>query len=157
LFLKAVRVDEAGRIAASVYERHRGEPAGVLTEALDRLDVRPGEPVAFTGCNAELFATQLQAPYRDVTLCQIDAVRRMAPDAFAVMDIGGGSATLIQLDGKGKFEGYSTNSMCAAGTGSFLDEQAGRLGISYEDTKGYLHNPILRPSPPAAPCSPRAT
>jgi predicted CoA-substrate-specific enzyme activase len=141
LFLKAVRVDEAGRIVASVYERHRGEPAGVLTEALDRLDARPDEPVAFTGCNAELFATQLQAPYRDVTLCQIDAVRRMAPDAFAVMDIGGGSATLIQLDGKGRFEGYSTNSLCAAGTGSFLDEQAGRLGISYEDTRGYLHNP----------------
>ena len=141
LFLKAVRVDEAGRIAASVYERHRGEPANVLAEALDRLVVQPDEPVAFTGCNAELFATQLQAPYRDVTLCQIDAVRRMAADAFAVMDIGGGSATLIQLDGKGRFEGYSTNSLCAAGTGSFLDEQAGRLGISYEDARGYLHNP----------------
>ena len=141
LFLKAVRVDDAGRIVASVYERHRGEPADVLAEAFDRLDVQPDEPVAFTGCNAELFATQLQVPYRDVTLCQIDAVRRMAPDAFAVMDIGGGSATLIQLDGKGKFEGYSTNSLCAAGTGSFLDEQAGRLGISYEDARGYLHNP----------------
>ena len=141
LFLKAVRLDEAGRIVASVYERHRGEPADVLSEALDRLNVQPDDPVGLTGCNAELFAAQLQVPYRDVTLCQIDAVRRIAPDAFAVMDIGGGSATLIQLDGKGKFEGYSTNSMCAAGTGSFLDEQAGRLGISYEDTRGYLHNP----------------
>ncbi|MFO7694581.1 MAG: acyl-CoA dehydratase activase [Vicinamibacterales bacterium] len=141
LYLKAVRVDGEGRIAASVYERHRGEPADVLAEALDQLAVQPGEPVGLTGCNAEVFASQLQVPYRDVTLCQIDAVRRMAPDAFAVMDIGGGSATLIQLDGTGKFEGYSTNSLCAAGTGSFLDEQAGRLGISYEDTRGYLHNP----------------
>lgn len=141
LYLKAVRLDDAGRIVASVYERHRGEPADVLSEALDRLNVQPDDPVGLTGCNAELFAAQLQVPYRDVTLCQIDAVRGMAPDAFAVMDIGGGSATLIQLDGKGKFEGYSTNSMCAAGTGSFLDEQAGRLGISYEDTRGYLHNP----------------
>ena len=157
LFLKAVRLDEAGRIVAFVYERHRGEPADVLSEALDRLNVQPDDPVGLTGCNAELFAAQLQVPYRDVTLCQIDAVRRMAPDAFAVMDIGGGSATLIQLDGKGKFEGYSTNSMCAAGTGSFLDEQAGRLGISYEDTRGYLaQSPILRPSPPAARCSRRA-
>ena len=141
LYLKAVRVDDEGRIAASVYERHRGEPADVLAEALDRLAVQPDEPVGMTGCNAEVFALQLHVPYRDVTLCQIDAVRRMAPDAFAVMDIGGGSATLIQLDGKGKFEGYSTNSLCAAGTGSFLDEQAGRLGISYEDARGFLHNP----------------
>ncbi|MGE5199862.1 MAG: acyl-CoA dehydratase activase, partial [Rhodospirillaceae bacterium] len=141
LFLKAVRVDGDGQIAGSVYERHRGEPADVLAEALDRLGAGADEPVGFTGCNGELFATQLGAPYRDVTLCQIDAVRRIAADAFAVMDIGGGSATLIQLDGKGKFEGYSTNSMCAAGTGSFLDEQAGRLGISYEDAEGYAHNP----------------
>jgi predicted CoA-substrate-specific enzyme activase len=141
LYLKAVRVDDEGRIAASVYERHRGEPADVLAEAFDRLAVEPDEPVGLTGCNAEVFALQLRVPYRDVTLCQIDAVRRMAPDAFAVMDIGGGSATLIQLDGKGKFEGYSTNSLCAAGTGSFLDEQAGRMGITYEDARGFLHNP----------------
>jgi predicted CoA-substrate-specific enzyme activase len=141
LYLKAVRVGRAGRIMASVYERHRGEPAGVLAEALERLGVGPNDPIGFTGCNGELFAAQLQAPYRDVTLCQVDAVRRVAPDALAVMDIGGGSATLIQLDGKGKFEGYSSNSLCAAGTGSFLDEQAGRLGISYEDTRSYLHNP----------------
>ena len=151
IFLKAVRVDEAGRIEASLYERHRGEPAEVLAEAFDRLGVQPDEPVGFTGCNGELFATQLEAPYRDVTLCQIDAVRRLAPDAFAVMDIGGGSATLIQLDGKGRFQGYATNSLCAAGTGSFLDEQAGRLGISYEETRGYLHNP--NPPTIAARCT----
>jgi predicted CoA-substrate-specific enzyme activase len=141
LFLKAVRVDDAGRIVASVYERHRGEPADVLAEAFDRLNVQPDEAVGLTGCNGELYALQLKVPYRDVTLCQIDAVRRTAPDARALMDIGGGSATLVHLDGKGKFQGYSTNSLCAAGTGSFLDEQAGRLGISYDDAKGFLHNP----------------
>ncbi len=141
LFLKAVRVEDAGRIVASVYERHRGEPADVLAEAFDRLNVQPDEAVGLTGCNGELYALQLKVPYRDVTLCQIDAVRRTAPDAFALMDIGGGSATLVHLDGKGKFQGYSTNSLCAAGTGSFLDEQAGRLGISYDDTKAFLHNP----------------
>lgn len=141
LFLKAVRTDGAGRIVASVYERHRGEPAGVLAEAFALLNVQPGDAVGLTGSHAEAFALQLRVPYRDVTLCQIDAIRRVVPDAFALMDIGGGSATLIQLDGKGRFQGYATNSLCAAGTGSFLDEQAGRLGISYEDTKDFLHNP----------------
>ncbi len=53
LFLKAVRLDDEGRIAASVYERHRGEPADVLAEAFDRLNVQPDEPVGLTGCNAE--------------------------------------------------------------------------------------------------------
>ncbi|HPK70439.1 MAG TPA: acyl-CoA dehydratase activase [Vicinamibacterales bacterium] len=151
LFLKAVRLDEAGRVLASVYERHRGEPAGVLAEAFDRLGVQPDEPVGLTGSNGELFALQLKVPYRDVTLCQIDAVRRLAPDAAAIMDIGGGSATLIHLDGQGKFQGYSSNSLCAAGTGSFLDEQAGRLGISYDEARGFRHNP--NPPTVATRCS----
>ncbi|HOG29096.1 MAG TPA: hypothetical protein PLT35_07440, partial [Vicinamibacterales bacterium] len=60
LFLKAVRLDEAGRVLASVYERHRGEPAGVLAEAFDRLGVQPDEPVGLTGSNGELFALQLK-------------------------------------------------------------------------------------------------
>ena len=77
LYLKAVRVDDEGRIAASVYERHRGEPADVLAEALDRLAVQPDEPVGLTGCNAELFAAQLQVP-----IPRRDALpdRRRSPD-----------------------------------------------------------------------------
>ncbi len=144
LFLKAVKTDEAGRVVNSFYERHRGEPAEILTEAFDSLAVSSKDAIGFTGVNAELFAKKLKAPFQDVTICQIEAIRRLVPDASYIMDIGGGSTTLIQLDGKGKFQGYSTNSLCAAGTGSFLDEQAGRLGISYDDAKLFPHNP----SPP---------
>ncbi|MFH1262464.1 MAG: BadF/BadG/BcrA/BcrD ATPase family protein [Pseudomonadota bacterium] len=141
LFVKAVRVDRSGKILQSFYERHRGQPAEALAEAFDRLSVTANDAIGLTGCNAELFARTLDLPYRDVTLCQLDSIRRRVPDARYIMDIGGGSATLIQLDEHGKFQGYATNSLCAAGTGSFLDEQAGRLGISYDDAKHFLHNP----------------
>jgi activator of 2-hydroxyglutaryl-CoA dehydratase len=47
------------------------------------------------------------------------------PNVANIIDIGGGSLTLVQLDAQGHFQNYATNSMCAAGTGSFLDEQAG--------------------------------
>ncbi|HLG20256.1 MAG TPA: BadF/BadG/BcrA/BcrD ATPase family protein, partial [Bdellovibrionota bacterium] len=141
LFLKAVRLDSSGVILESFYERHRGQPAEALAEVFDALDVTEADSIGLTGCNAEFFALSLGLPYRDTTLCQLDAIRRRVPGASNIMDIGGGSATLIRLDGKGKFQGYSTNSMCAAGTGSFLDEQAGRLGISYDDASYFLHNP----------------
>jgi predicted CoA-substrate-specific enzyme activase len=141
LYLKAVRIDGSGRILKSFYQRHRGEPSETLAAAFDELNVTEQDRIGMTGLNGELFARALGIPYRDVTLCQLDAIRKGAPDARYVMDIGGGSATLIELDGKGKFEGYSSNSLCAAGTGSFLDEQAGRLGISYEETKDFTHNP----------------
>jgi len=144
LFLKAVRVDETGRLLDSVYKRHRGEIGTLLEEAFDVLKVTGREPIGMTGGNAEFFARSFEVPIRDVALCHIDAIRRLVPDAHYIMDVGGGSATLIHLDGKGKFQRYTTNSLCAAGTGSFLDEQADRLGISYEDAKHYIHNP----SPP---------
>ncbi len=141
LFFKAVAVSAQGELLGTFYERHLGEPGELLAQAFETLQVQPEDRLCFSGCNGEFFARLLGAPYREVTLCQIDAIRTQVPDAKYVMDIGGASATLIQLNGQGKFQGYSTNSLCAAGTGSFLDEQAGRLGISYEDTKNYLHNP----------------
>lgn len=141
LFLKAVRLDGAGEPVASIYQRHRGAPVAALRAAVEALGISAGDELAFTGCNGEALARMVGAPYRDVTLCQIDAVRTVVPDALYILDIGGASATLIALDGNGKFQGYSANSLCAAGTGSFLDEQAGRLGISYEEARHFPHNP----------------
>jgi len=63
----------------------------------------------------------------------ISAVTRLVPEARNILDIGGGSLTLVRLDGSGRFRGFSANSQCAAGTGSFLDEQAMRLGLTYDD------------------------
>jgi predicted CoA-substrate-specific enzyme activase len=135
LYLKAAWTDEAGRVLKSVYQRHHGQPA----VAFSTLELEPGDLLGFTGANAEPLARALGAPYRDLALCQIEAIRGLMPGARYVMDVGGSSATLIQLDEQGRFQGYSTNSLCAAGTGSFLDEQAGRLGISYEEAGTFEH------------------
>lgn len=137
LFLKVVRTDGSGNVVGSHYERHRGQPAAVLERSLAALGLDPDTPIGFTGSSAEPLARSLGVPYRDVTLCQISAIRELVPDACYIMDVGGASATLIQLDGHGRFQGYATNSLCAAGTGSFLDEQAGRLGISYSDARDF--------------------
>ncbi len=48
--------------------------------------------------------------------------------------IGNSNLTLIRLNARGELEGLSRNSLCAAGTGSFLDEQAARLGVCYAET-----------------------
>jgi predicted CoA-substrate-specific enzyme activase len=139
LFVKAVRTDHEGRIQQRLYERHRGQPAAALERALSTLDVKPGDRLAFTGSNAEALADALGAPYRDVTLCHVEAIQRLVPGVRYIIDIGGGSATLIELDTQGRFQGYATNSLCAAGTGSFLDEQAGRLGMSYAEAGKLTH------------------
>jgi predicted CoA-substrate-specific enzyme activase len=52
----------------------------------------------------------------------------------AVLHVGASGVALITLDEKGDLRAYETNTLCAAGTGSFLDEQAARLGIDYAQT-----------------------
>ncbi|MBI4698471.1 MAG: CoA protein activase, partial [Nitrospirae bacterium] len=47
-------------------------------------------------------------------------------------EMGGEDSKFILLD-KGKIEEFSMNSVCAAGTGSFLDQQAERLRLSIEE------------------------
>ena len=56
------------------------------------------------------------------------------PDARTIIEIGGHSSLVIGLeDGLRKPWKVASNSLCAAGTGLFLEQQAYRLGISLEE------------------------
>ncbi|MBI5528466.1 MAG: hypothetical protein HY897_19210 [Deltaproteobacteria bacterium] len=139
LYLKAVRLDETGTALGSFCRAHKGAPEGLVDAALTEIGAVPGDAAGLTGSGGARVAEKLGTPPLDITRCQREAVARLLPGVAFIMDIGGASATLVQLDAEGRFQGYATNSLCAAGTGSFLDEQAGRLGISYDDTEGYAH------------------
>ena len=54
------------------------------------------------------------------------------PGPLVVIDIGGQDAKVIRLDAAGQRLAHRMNRKCAAGTGSFLDEIALRLGIDTE-------------------------
>jgi predicted CoA-substrate-specific enzyme activase len=131
--LKAVRLDSEGQVVKSFYARHRGEPSKALEAAVTELSVGAGDAIGFCGTNAARFCEAFELPRQDLAACQIPVVRAEFPEVANLIDIGGGSVTLVELDAQGHFQNYATNSMCAAGTGSFLDEQAARLGISYDD------------------------
>jgi (R)-2-hydroxyacyl-CoA dehydratese activating ATPase len=55
---------------------------------------------------------------------------------MVVVDIGGQDAKVIRLDANGQRLAHRMNRKCAAGTGSFLDEIALRLGIETEELDG---------------------
>ena len=54
------------------------------------------------------------------------------PDVRTLMDIGGEDSKLMTLN-DGVLENFRLNSICSAGTGSFLESIAGRMGIRIED------------------------
>ena len=60
----------------------------------------------------------------------IAGVKHFVPNPGAIITIGGETFGLILFDRQGHYHKYITNSACAAGTGSFLDQQASRLGLS---------------------------
>jgi predicted CoA-substrate-specific enzyme activase len=149
--LKAVRLSADGSVLRAFYARHRGEPAKALETALAELSIGPGDSIGMCGLNAVRFCESFEVPRLDLAACQIPTVRAQFPDVANIIDIGGGSLTLVQLDQQGHFQNYATNSMCAAGTGSFLDEQAARLGISYDDAG--LVGQVAEPPSIATRCS----
>ena len=127
----AVLLDEEGRVAAGAYEKHAGEPEKVLRRMLAPYPRSEIAAYALTGAGARRLG--LAGRVLDATVAQIEAVRRIVPEARNILYIGGGSFSLTTLDGQGRLLKNTTNSACASGTGAFLDQQALRLGIAPED------------------------
>jgi len=67
----------------------------------------------------------------EITTHTLAAVK-ILPDVRTIVEIGGQDSKIIIVEG-GMAVDFAMNTVCAAGTGSFLDQQAGRLGIKVED------------------------
>jgi len=101
-----------------------------LTEALkhagaDRENVE--------GCVATGYGRQRVAmANRCVTeiTCHARGAREWYPQVLNIIDIGGQDTKVIRLTGDGKMADYRMNAKCAAGTGTFLESIALKLGLS---------------------------
>ena len=143
LFLKAVVVDEEGAVRAMDYRQHHGHPAKALREAVKSFGIVDGCQIGLAGAQAPKIAEQIGVDTVDLVRAQVRSVLERHPDAVNIIDIGGSSLSLVKLDSRGVVRGFNSNSLCAAGTGSFLDEQAQRLKIEYKDLPDFpeIENP----------------
>ena len=83
-----------------------------------------GELVGADTINDEITAHKTGAMYVSQTL--------LGEEVDTIFEVGGQDAKFISLEG-GVVVDFAMNEACAAGTGSFLEEQAERLGISIQD------------------------
>ncbi len=143
LYLKSVILDEEGAVRAVDYRPHNGHPAGTLSDLARELGIVDGCYLGLSGAGAKKIAEQIGVETIDLTRAQIRSVLRRVPDASNIIDVGGSSLSLIKVDSRGAVRGFNSNSLCAAGTGSFLDEQAQRLNIKYDELKDFpgIENP----------------
>ncbi|MCR4391837.1 MAG: acyl-CoA dehydratase activase [Candidatus Acetothermia bacterium] len=135
---KAVAIDEEGQLVAKVYLRTRADPLGAARDCLRQLrgDLSGAfrvRGVGVTGSGRELVGRYVRA---DVVKNEITAQARAAafidPEVDTIFEIGGQDSKFIRLE-DGVVVDFSLNKACAAGTGSFLEEQAARLGLSIAD------------------------
>ena len=59
----------------------------------------------------------------------IASAHQEVPKMHGLLQVGGEKFSLSLFDGEGQYLSTRSNTSCAAGTGSFLDQQAGRLGL----------------------------
>ncbi|MEN6386125.1 MAG: acyl-CoA dehydratase activase [Phycisphaerales bacterium] len=64
--------------------------------------------------------------------CHAAGVKYFAPDARAIIDIGGQDSKFIRINENGSIEDFAMNDRCAAGTGCFLEMVAKKLSISLD-------------------------
>jgi len=137
--VKAALLDEQGRLAEQVYQRHMGRPLEIACQILKDLIAQYQPTIAFTGNGGRLAAEILHLPYQNEIAAQVKAAQKAYPEARSLIEIGGEDSRLIILEekaGSTYLKDFAMNSICAAGTGSFLDQQASRLGVEIEDFGG---------------------
>jgi activator of 2-hydroxyglutaryl-CoA dehydratase/predicted nucleotide-binding protein (sugar kinase/HSP70/actin superfamily) len=135
-------------LVVSQYRRGAGSP---LRSALDLLDefrrLVPEEKIGgirVTGSGGRRVAETLGVPYENEFRAMARGIGAMYPEARTIFEMGGESSKYLLLEdsARGGEDGqepslgiadYSTSGECAAGTGSFIDQQATRLRYQVEE------------------------
>jgi predicted CoA-substrate-specific enzyme activase len=140
--VKTAVVDTSRAVLATTYMRIKGDPVSTLVDDLTALSIQFPEArirsAGITGCGGKQIADIIGARFINEILVQSAFAGYFHPLTRTVIEMGGEDAKLISLvsdqhSGGIKVEDFSMNTACAAGTGSFLDQQASRLNLSIEE------------------------
>lgn len=114
-----------GGVETSVFE--------VVSELYNRLDIENIKAIAFTGNHGRIISEKLGGFYEFESIAQILGAAFMQPDVQSIISMGGQDTALYILNHHGstwQLDDFNTNTPCASGTGSFIDQQAERLASS---------------------------
>jgi len=135
--INVVAIDQGNNLLGKIYVRTEGKPIQILKKAMmEMASVLPAHTeiggIGTTGSGRELAAVVVGADVvkNEITAHGIAALT-FVPDARTILEIGGQDSKIIILR-DGVVSDFAMNTVCAAGTGSFLDRQAARLNIPIE-------------------------
>ena len=128
-----VLVGADGELVDFQYLRTAGDPEGAVRKGLASIRQRFGDirftAVGVTGSGRERIGKRIGADaVRDEITAQAKGAAHWVPEVDTVFEIGGQDSKYISIQ-NGEVVDFQMNKICAAGTGSFVEEQAARMGI----------------------------
>ncbi len=109
---------------------HHGNINPCLETLLSTMDLSRVKLVAATASTPDTVKRDVEV---DDQVAIIRAAKHLHPTMGSILNVGGEKFSLSLFDKAGNYTGSKTNTSCAAGTGSFLDQQAGRLELETAD------------------------
>lgn len=128
-----VLVGPEGELVDFQYLRTAGDPEEAVRKGLASIRERFGAvrftAVGVTGSGRERVGKRIGADaVRDEITAQAKGAAHWVPEVDTVFEIGGQDSKYISIQ-NGEVVDFQMNKICAAGTGSFVEEQAARMGI----------------------------
>ena len=138
--VKLAVLDGAKNLIAHTYRRADGRPRHTLLQAAEILKPLADSRIAavgLTGSGGGPIAGIIGGHHVNELVAQTRAVGEYHPEARTVIEIGGQDSKFLSVEwdarqGQMVIRDFAMNALCAAGTGSFLDQQAERLGIAID-------------------------
>lgn len=133
-----VALDPEGEVVTSAYLRTRGQPINAVQDGVREVGEKLGTDVLVRGAGATGSARYLTGVVIGADLVKNEitahavAASHVVEQVRTVIEIGGQDSKLILLR-DGVVTDFAMNTVCAAGTGSFLDHQSARLGVPVEE------------------------
>ncbi len=134
-------VVDGAPVLVTRYRCIKGSPAesaeALLGELLGALPEGSIRGARVTGSGGRLVGPALDAAFENEFKAITRGVSALHPETQTVFEMGGETSKFIRLEasdlGCAGITDYQTNGDCAAGTGSFMDQQASRLLYEIED------------------------
>ena len=131
-----VVLNEDGSVHDALYLRTQGQPIKAVQDGLRQINKKYRDlivrGVGTTGSARHLAGVVVGADsIKNEITAHALAAMHIVPDVRTVLEIGGQDSKIIIIR-NGIVTDFAMNTVCAAGTGSFLDQQAARLNIPIE-------------------------
>ncbi len=133
-----VLMDAEGNLLYKHYLKTRGNPAGAIQNGFEQLSKELGSDInvmqaATTGSGRHLalMLTGADLEKNEITSHAVASIF-FYPDVKTIIEIGGQDSKIIIVR-DGVAVDFAMNTICAAGTGSFIEQQCGRLGMTLDE------------------------